>query len=107
MCAAMLASGPTAMMRSPAIATAFVIIDWPSMVMILPFLSTRSAARVAADCAAAGKRSPAVRPATVTVLAAPLRKLRRGIVLVAMVVLFPYERTSIAGEPHGGHGRRG
>src|SRR3981189_2961255 len=68
-CATISASGPTAMIRSPAIAIACAIVKPLSTVMIFPFLRTRSAGRATGDagnacaCACTGMTVPSDAPA--------------------------------------------
>ena len=95
------------MMRSPAIATACVIVDWPSIVMILPFLRTRSAGRVAADCAAAGRRQSRRQACGGGCARCAFEKMPTQYSLGRHGRRSHIERTSIAGEPRRGHGRRG
>ncbi len=90
-CAAIASSGPTARMRSPAMATAEAMVNAGSTVMTLPFLKMMSAAAVAgrADtgCAAAGADTPLASTAAAAVAVpaapAPVRKPRRGMASIA------------------------
>src|SRR5262245_65423014 len=76
-CGAIAAFGPTARMRSPAIAIACAIVNVGSTVMILPFLRMRSAAMVAG---AAGACAIADEPEAAAAVAAPARKDRKSVV---------------------------
>src|SRR5712692_9265174 len=89
-CAAIAASGPTATIRSPAMAIACAIVDAASTVMILPFLRTRSAGPRAAlagavgplacSCACTAPAPPLVSMPAVPAAPATCRKRRRGMI---------------------------
>ena len=61
-CAVIAASGPTATMRSPAIAIAWAIVNAPSTVITLPLRSTRSAGPRPAVAGVAGFACACVMP---------------------------------------------
>ena len=88
-CCAIAASGPTAMMRSPAIAMALAIVEPASTVITLAFRRMRSAGRDAGAAgtdgwAAAGATKPLANGATAAPAAPAFRKSRRGNVLLVI-----------------------
>jgi hypothetical protein len=83
--AAIAASGPTARIRSPAIATACVTVEAESTVITLAFFRIRSAGLAAGDAGCACVERSAAPAAAIVPKPAAFRKSRRGIVSSAIV----------------------